>query len=169
MAVLAASSTALAKDNWLGTWKINVAKSKFGPGPAPQSQTTTFEAVADGSIKLTSDGVNADGKAMHTEYVSKFDGQDVPWTGNPNADTAAPKRIDANATRTPYEEGRQGLVTDGPGVVRSSADGKTARTLTQTRHSAPAPGEEDGEQHASCTRARHVSDGSPRTGSSGSW
>ena len=30
-----------------GTWKLNVQKSKFNPGPAPQSQTITWEKVGD--------------------------------------------------------------------------------------------------------------------------
>jgi hypothetical protein len=126
-AVLAASSTVVAKDNWLGTWKMNPAKSKFSPGPAPQGQTTTFEATADG-IKLTSDGVSADGTARHTEYVSRFDGQDVPWTGNPNADTAAPKRIDDNSYENTYKKAGKTVMT---ARVVVSADGKTL-TLTQT-------------------------------------
>src|SRR5205085_3569561 len=31
----------LASDPNLGTWKLNLAKSKFSPGPGPQSVTTT--------------------------------------------------------------------------------------------------------------------------------
>ncbi len=129
-AVLAASSTALAKDNWLGTWKMNPAKSTFSPGPAPQSQTTTFEAAADG-IKLTSDGVGADGKSVHTEYVSRFDGQDVPWTGNPNADTAAPKRIDDNSYENTYKKAGKTVMTAGswsPPTARPLPSPRPART-----------------------------------------
>ena len=29
----------------IGTWKLNVAKSKYSPGPAPKSATVTFSAV----------------------------------------------------------------------------------------------------------------------------
>jgi hypothetical protein len=126
-AVLAFVPAALAKDNWLGTWKMNPAKSKYSPGPAPQSQTTTFEAVADG-IKLTSDGVSADGRATHTEYTSSFDGRDVPWTGNPNADTASPERIDDNSYVNTYKKGGKTTMT---AKVVVSTDGRTL-TLTHT-------------------------------------
>jgi hypothetical protein len=63
-AIVISSSVALAADNWLGTWKLDVAKSKVVPGPGPKSQTLKFEATKDG-IRLTTDGVNAEGKATH--------------------------------------------------------------------------------------------------------
>ena len=63
------------------------------------------------------------------EYVSRFDGQDVPWTRNPNADTAAPKRIDANSYENTYKKAGKRVVTRARVAV--SADGKTL-TLTQT-------------------------------------
>jgi hypothetical protein len=59
-AIVLSSSVALAAENWLGTWKLNVAKSKYSPGPGPKSLTLKLEATADG-IKLTSDGVNSEG------------------------------------------------------------------------------------------------------------
>jgi len=64
---------------------VNLAKSKYSPGPAPKSATIKFEA-SQGYIKLTSDGVNA--------------GKDVPFKGNSDADTASPRRIDASARQS---------------------------------------------------------------------
>lgn len=125
--MLLASSTAVAADNWLGTWKLDLAKSKFSPGPAPKGLTLKFEASQDG-ITLTSDGVDADGKPTHGSYTSKFDGKDVPWAGNPNADTASPKRIDANSYQNTWKKDGKVTVT-AKAVV--SADGKTL-TVTQT-------------------------------------
>ena len=29
-----------AQEPWFGTWKLNLAKSKYSPGPAPKSTTT---------------------------------------------------------------------------------------------------------------------------------
>ena len=126
-AVLVSGSTASAADNWLGTWKLNTAKSKFSPGPGPQSLTLRFESTADG-IKVTSDGVDGEGKSMKGMYTSKWDGKDVPWAGNPNADTAAPKRIDANNYENVWKKGGKVTIT-AKAVV--SADGKTL-TTTQT-------------------------------------
>jgi len=47
---LVAAGVLLAQENPLvGTWKLNVAKSKFGgSAKAPQSETTTVVAQGDG-------------------------------------------------------------------------------------------------------------------------
>jgi opacity protein-like surface antigen len=124
---LASARAAVAADNWIGTWNLNVAKSKFKPGPPLKSQTLKFETAAEG-IKLTSDGVDADGTATHGEYTAKFDGTDTPWSGNPNADTASPKRIDADHYRNTWKKGGKVTVT---ADVMVSKDGKTL-TVTQT-------------------------------------
>jgi hypothetical protein len=120
------SSSALAAENWLGTWKLDTAKSKVVPGPGPKSLTLKFEATKDG-IKLTSDGVSAEGKATHGWYVSKFDGKDVPWEGNPDADMAAPKRIDDNTYENTWKKDGKTTIT---AKVVVSEDGKTL-TVTQ--------------------------------------
>ena len=127
LVMLLSSSTLLAADNWLGTWKLNVAKSKYSPGPAPKSQTLKFEASQD-AIMLTTDGINAEAKPTHGSYTSKFDGKDVPWAGNPDADTASPKRIDANTYENSWK--KDGKVTVNAKAVVSK-DGKTL-TVSQT-------------------------------------
>ncbi len=124
--LLLSAATAFAADAWIGSWKLDLAKSKYS-GPAPKSQSLKFEATAAG-IKLTSDGVDADGKAIHAEYVSNFDGKDVAWTGNANADTAAPKRIDGSSYENVWKKGGKVTVT---AKVVVAKDGKTL-TVTQT-------------------------------------
>jgi len=101
LAVLAFFSvTAIGADMLAGTWKLNVAKSKYSPGPAPQSNTVKFESI-EGGIKLVADGVDSQGKKTHNEYTAKFDGKDSPTkpmldgTPNPNAANAVSyKKID---------------------------------------------------------------------------
>jgi len=45
-----ASAPVLAQSNPLvGTWKLNLEKSKFNPGPAPMSLRRTVEAQGDGA------------------------------------------------------------------------------------------------------------------------
>jgi hypothetical protein len=92
----------------LGTWELNVAASKFSPGPAPKSQTLKYLAV-EGGIKLKSHAVDADGKAKNGEYVSNFDGKDVPWKGNPDADTCNAKRLDDDSYENTWK--KDGAVT----------------------------------------------------------
>jgi hypothetical protein len=123
---LISASLALAGDNWVGTWKLNVAKSKYSPGPAPKSLTLKFEASPEGT-KLTQEGVNAEGKSTPGGFTTKFDGTEVVYAGNPDADTAAPKRIDANTYENTWK--KAGKVTITAKVV-VSADGKTL-TVTQ--------------------------------------
>lgn len=126
-AIVLSSSVALAADNWLGTWKIDLANSKYSPGPAPKSLTLKFEATP-GGIKFTGDGVDADGKPTHSMFLSKFDGKDVPYEGNPDADMTAPKKIDDNSYSNTRKKGGKATIT---AKVVVSADGKTM-TITQT-------------------------------------
>jgi hypothetical protein len=126
-AIVLSSSVVLAAESWLGTWNLDLAKSKFSPGPAPKSLTLKFEPTP-GGIKFTGDGVSADGKALHTMYVSKFDGKDVPYEGNPDADTASPKKIDDNTYDNTWKMGGKTTIV---GKLVVSKDGKTL-TVTQT-------------------------------------
>jgi hypothetical protein len=132
--MLFSSSTLLAGDNWLGTWSLNTAKSQYSPGPGPKSQTLKFEMSQD-AITLHSDGVNTGGKSSHGSYTSRFDGKDVPSTGNPDADTASPRRIDASTYENAWK--KDGKVTANSKAVVSN-DGKT---LTVTRKGRNARGE----------------------------
>ena len=125
MAVLA---TAQSKDPFVGTWRLDTAKSKYSPGPAPKSQTAIYEAAGSG-YKVSVTAEPASGAAQKWSYATALDGKDVPITGNnPNADMIAVKRIDANTLETVGKKGGK-VTTTQRNVV--SADGKT-RTVTTT-------------------------------------
>jgi hypothetical protein len=125
--VLAAATAATAADSWMGTWKLDPAASKFSPGPAPKDQVIKFSETEEGTL-VRGDTIAADGKASQMMYVSKFDGADVPWKGNPNADTASVKRIDANHYESVWKKGGKTTLRS---KVSVSADGKTL-TIVQT-------------------------------------
>lgn len=72
----------------IGTWKLNVAKSTFSPGPAPKSQSLTFAAAGQG-VKVTTERVAADGSKTATSYTTNYDGKDVPLTGSATTDTVS--------------------------------------------------------------------------------
>jgi hypothetical protein len=95
LAVFGCISLLWAADPHVGTWKANMAKSKFNPGPPPKSDRLTTTAQ-DNGIKAVEDFVEADGKAYHIEFAAKCDGKDYPVTGFPYMDTVAIRRIDAN-------------------------------------------------------------------------
>jgi len=125
--ILLGSGAAQAADNWVGTWKQNVAKSKYSPGPAPKSSLAKTEAW-EGGIRTVTDGVGADDKATHTEFSAKFDGKDYPYKGSLAYDTISLKRIDDNTYEASLKGKNKATMTS-TNVV--SKDGKT-RTQTQT-------------------------------------
>lgn len=113
-----------ADDPNMGAWKLNDAKSKFSAGSAKNS--TVVYAAAGDSVKVTVDGVDADGKPTHTEWTGKFDGKDYPVTGDSVSDTRSYKRVDARTLALTNKKGGKVVAT---GKVVVSADGKT-RTVT---------------------------------------
>jgi hypothetical protein len=127
VATLLGSQTAFASENWVGSWKLNAAKSKFSSEAVTRAQTLKFEAMPAG-IRLTAEGTDPQGKPMQGEYTSNYDGKDVAWTGNPSADVACPKRIDDNSYENVWKmSGKQTMTAK----VVVSNDSKTL-TVTQT-------------------------------------
>lgn len=113
-------------DPQLGVWKLNIAKSKYSPGPAPKSGTTRIEAAGT-ATRVIVDQTLADGTSAHWEFTASYDGKDSPVTGNnPNADTVSRTRINATTVQTVSKKGGKVLTTQTSEV---SADGKT-RTVT---------------------------------------
>ena len=54
----------------MGTWKLNLAKSKYNPGPPPKSQTTKREPSGANGVHYVADSVTADGEKRHIEYTA---------------------------------------------------------------------------------------------------
>lgn len=118
-----------AKDPWIGTWKMDLAKSTFEPGPAPTSPGTVTIEPSGSSMKTTIHGSDPQGTPMHTETVWTFDGKDYPVKGAPAPDTtAAYKRIDDRTFEVTSKAGGKPMMTT---RITISADGKTL-TARQT-------------------------------------
>src|ERR1700694_2326193 len=100
-----AMAYAKAHDLVIGTWALNVEKSKFNPGPAPKSQTRTYAQTADGTA-LTFNGVAADGSSISGQSTFKYDGKDYPITGSPDYDTLALKRHGSTVTSVQKKDGK---------------------------------------------------------------
>ena len=128
LAVLAlcffAVAVSLAADGFVGTWKLNEAKSKLAPGLAKNS-TVTYAASGD-SMKITIDGTGADGKPTHNEWSGKFDGKDYAVTGDPTSDSRAITRVDDHTLHVVVKKGGKTTLT---AHIVLSADGKS-RTVT---------------------------------------
>jgi hypothetical protein len=126
--VLAGTALAQSSDSSIGTWNLNVAKSKYTAGTVPKSATVKTEAAGAG-VKVTVDSVGADGTVSHWAYTANYDGKDNPITGNCGyGDMVSRTRVDANTYRSVYK--KDGKVTTTQTTVVSS-DGKT-RTTTGT-------------------------------------
>jgi len=114
------ATVALAADAFIGTWKLNEAKSKLSPG-GPKNTTVVYEAAGD-SVKITTDGTDAQGKPAHSEWTGKFDGKDYPVSADPNADARAYKKV--NDHTLTFENKKGGKVTLSGRIVIST-DGKS--------------------------------------------
>jgi hypothetical protein len=127
--VLGGTALAQSSNSEVGTWKLNLAKSKYRQGPAAPKSTTIKTEAAGAGIKTVVDTVAADGAAIHYEFTLNYDGKDNPVIGNsPNGDTMARTRINATTAKTVNKKGGK-ITTTQTAVV--SSDGKT-RTVTTT-------------------------------------
>jgi hypothetical protein len=123
----ATALSAQAAEPWIGTWRLDVARSSYDPGPAPNSQTLEIEQHGSDGLRVVTNGVDAQGRPTHTERTARFDGKDYPTQGFQQPTTQAFFRLDARS----YE-----IVSKASGriVTRTrvtvSRDGKTMTTVT---------------------------------------
>lgn len=100
-----------AQDPYLGTWVYQKSETAImfvqpvltpsgqlalGAETAPETYEITYEALTDGTIKITGHGLVKNGQLQdsHWEWIGKFDGKDYPVTGDPLADARAYTRVD---------------------------------------------------------------------------
>ena len=133
VALAPSAAQAAPPDNPIvGTWKLDVAKSSFTPGPGWQSQTRTYRATRLGGSSHPSQpnergasvswsGVGASGETMQVSYTYDYDGKDYVMKGSANYDTLNAVPVDAFTVKS--EEKRDGKVV-GIAMRRVSADGK---------------------------------------------
>ena len=121
--------TALAQsDTSLGNWRLNLEKSKYDPGPPPMSETRVYEPWETDGVKATHTRVQADGTRVTVGFSAHYDGKDYKYTGSPDYDTIALKRVDANTIEAALKKGGK-VVQTTKAVV--SSNGKV-RTITYT-------------------------------------
>jgi len=124
------TGSAHAADAVVGTWKLNLAKSTFSPGPAPKSQTRTYAEAAQGMtliVKTTA----ADGKDSTANLTFKEDGKSYPVSGNPDFDMVSVTRVDALTVNSAQTKAGAAVGT----AVRSvSKDGKTLTFAQKGTH-----------------------------------
>jgi hypothetical protein len=122
LALVATAAFGPADPPYIGKWKVNPAKSDFG------QVTVSYEEVAGGGYKTTTDGVS---------YIFRTDGKETP---TPWGSTAAWTSIDATTWQTVSRANGKVFATD---TVKISPDGKTMTIRTKL---AKASGETSDEE-----------------------
>jgi hypothetical protein len=125
---VATQTTAQLVDPLVGTWTLNVAKSKFDPGPPAKSGTVRFERAGMG-LRVVADLTDAKNVTAHTEYTANFDGRDYPIKGVPDVDSVMLRRLSVSSSERIDKKGGKVMQTFTRTV---SPDG---RTLTVTQKS----------------------------------
>ena len=129
LAIATLPQPSFAQNNSLiGTWKINLDKSKYNSGTAPRSQTNVYQQDGQ-NIKADIRGVDSQGNATAVVLLHVYDGQPHPSTGSPYFDSSTYMRVDANTVI--FSRSKAGkLVAVGSAVV--AQDGKSFTTTTIT-------------------------------------
>jgi hypothetical protein len=126
--IVASAATAQTTEPIVGTWKLDLAKSSYTPGPAPKSSTLIVEPAGKG-LKVAVDAVNADGSPLKWGFTTLRDGkEEAAVTGNPMFDVMTATRDSATAGTNVYKKAGKVVMTTKASI---SADGKTM-TLTST-------------------------------------
>lgn len=122
--LLSAQAPSAVDKAYLGSWKLNLAKSKYENLPTPKSGTRVHEDRGSGFVQVAQVTINADGSTAHSEYVYKPDGKTYPMAGLNQTGTQriALKVVDARTVS--YQITMDGKLTlDGKRTL--SADGQT--------------------------------------------
>jgi hypothetical protein len=108
----------------VGTWKLNLEKSKYPTGQAPKSLTRTITADGD-NVKYSFEGQAADGSALTYGFTVQYGDKDyeITGTGPYGADHISIKRINSHMFEATLKKGDK-LV--GSSHTTISHDGKTA-------------------------------------------
>jgi hypothetical protein len=123
------SLKAQAPTAWFGTWKLNVAKSTYNPGPAPYKRATSHIEPYEGGIKDSDDFVMWRGETVHVEWTGKFDGRDYAVEGVDYPLTNAYTQIDEDTLKRVAKV--DGQITSVSRITLST-DHMTMTTVTES-------------------------------------
>ncbi len=82
---LIGATMCFAQSPFMGTWKLDEAKSTLAAG-MPKNNTVIYETEGL-DVKITIDGTDSASNSTHNEWTGKFDGKDYPVKGDPNSDS----------------------------------------------------------------------------------
>ncbi len=127
---VSAPSAMSASDPFVGTWLMNVHKSKYPPGGCPKGMVIEMETAGHG-VHYRSSTTHADGRTTKSEYIADYGGRQVVVTGSRGMMLPVSlKRVDSNTVVAYYMEGLQ-IVATSRRVV--SKDGRVMTVTTTSR------------------------------------
>ena len=123
--VAAVLATALmAADPYVGTWKLDPAKSKYKTGTPPKDQTVTI-TESGGDLHIVVKATAGDGSPVSSHFVVPAGGGTGKVVESKAYDGISGKRVSPNERETSYLKGGKAVYTVHSKV---SADGKTLNT-----------------------------------------
>ena len=135
--LLVRQPTSPAANPRIGTWILNLQKSKYEGVTPPLRETRTYVAGPDGAVTLTATTALADGSTLTVRYTAKYDSKDYPYSG-PAGDTISIRALDPSAFSTSATVKRAGkIVQTALGIV--AKDGKTMSYITNGVDAAGKP------------------------------
>ena len=137
---LAGTAAAQSKDDpSIGTWKLNVAKSKFTPGPPIQGDTRSYEVNEAGWLFVTTETIQPDGTRTGVRFAAKFDGKAYPQIGRfaPTVTLITYEPVDRRTLKYTQRDTSGKIVSTNTRTV--SADGKTMLIEQRTTNASGQP------------------------------
>jgi len=115
-------------DPRIGTWKLNVAKSKFDPAASRKSETRTYQ-MSDGAVMVHVQVTLSDDSKQQVSFDATPDGKDRPYNATPAfyADTISVKREGHGFVAESKKDGKLLFTT----TDTFSADGKVLTLTTK--------------------------------------
>jgi hypothetical protein len=118
--LFAFTAASIAADPFVGTWKLNSAKTKYKTGMPSKEQTVTFSEQGS-DVHVVVKGISSDGKPISSHFT-------VPAAGGVGKIIESPyeavtgKNISANERETAFSKGGKVVYT---ATAKAAADGKT--------------------------------------------
>ncbi|MGB9476225.1 MAG: hypothetical protein WCE87_14255 [Candidatus Udaeobacter sp.] len=122
LGLILAAGTLYAADPFEGTWKLNESKSKLTRGTGKNTKVVYNSRLIRDKVKVTGDGVDADGKPVHSEWKGRFNGKDYEVSGDPNSDMRSYTKVNDHTLNMIVK--KSGKIV-AQGRIAVSADGKS--------------------------------------------
>ena len=131
LAVLTFAGTLLAQSPFVGTWKLDTAKTKYTAGDPPKDVTLVIEEQGE-NLQLAATGSYADGSPISVKYTIPTKGGVAQVQAGPH-DAITSKTVGPNVRENSYsKDGKQ--VASRRIVI--SKDGKTMRATIKGMNAA---------------------------------